>query len=76
MLNFDVDKLNHTGEDDNREIFIYTFEDAKEKSVLKLGINDGMVSHVKFLKKKDKVGTKIFYVKNAREIIMYDIVTQ
>lgn len=60
---------------DNRQINIYVFEEAKVKTVLELGVNDGMISHVKFLKKKDKVGTKIFYVKDTQEIIMFDIVT-
>ena len=35
-----------------------------------------MVSHIKFLKKKDQTSTKIFYVKDAQEIIMYDIVSK
>jgi hypothetical protein len=50
---------------DNREIYTFTFEDAKAKCVLALDKNEGMISHVKFLKKRDKVGTKIFYVKDT-----------
>ena len=50
---------------DNRELYIYSFDNAKATCVLKLGANDGMISHVKFLKKKDDSGTKVFYVKDT-----------
>ena len=61
---------------DNREIYTFTFDEAKAKCVLALGVNEGMISHVKFLKKKNTVGTKIFYVKDTSEIIMFDMVTE
>lgn len=58
---------------DNRDLFIYTFEANKFESVLSLGPNDGMISHVKFLKKVNKVGNRLFYVKDTSEIIMYNL---
>ena len=75
LNNFNLDLLNHTDEFD-RGLYIYNFGNAKEELILKLTEADGMVSHVKFLKKRDKVGTKIFYVKDAQEIIMYDMATK
>ena len=61
---------------DVRELYIYVFEEAKPKLIHTLGVNDGMVSHVKFLKKRDSVGTKIFYVKDTQEIICFDIASK
>ena len=58
---------------DNRDLFIFTFEANKFESVLSLGPNDGMISHVKFLKKTNKIGNRLCYVKDTSEIIMYNL---
>ena len=52
---------------DIRKINIYDFEVKAKFTPLDFSKRDGLISHVKFL------GEKIFYVKNTRDIVKYDI---
>eukprot|EP00352_Strombidinopsis_acuminata_P001319 CAMPEP_0176347896 /NCGR_PEP_ID=MMETSP0126-20121128/7437_1 /TAXON_ID=141414 ORGANISM="Strombidinopsis acuminatum, Strain SPMC142" /NCGR_SAMPLE_ID=MMETSP0126 /ASSEMBLY_ACC=CAM_ASM_000229 /LENGTH=234 /DNA_ID=CAMNT_0017696373 /DNA_START=97 /DNA_END=801 /DNA_ORIENTATION=- len=53
-----------------REIFMYTFTQGQRDSILQFGAGDPIVSHFHML------GNKIYYVKNTKDIIEYDISTK
>lgn len=57
---------------DTRELYIYSFERTKQILIHTFGQNDGMISHVKFLKKKNGTGKTIIYVKDTSEIKKID----
>jgi hypothetical protein len=55
---------------DIRKVYIYDFEIKAKFTPLEFGKRDGLISHIKFL------GESIFYVKNTKDIIRYDIKTK
>lgn len=56
---------------DEREVFMYNFERKEKTGVLNFTRRDGLVSHMKMLFGED--GNFIFYVRNTKDIIKYDI---
>ena len=55
---------------------MYNFERTKQILVHTFGRNDGMISHVKFVKKKEGSGKKIIYVKDTCEIMCINLEVQ
>jgi len=55
---------------------MYNFERTKQILIHTFGQNDGMISHVKFIKKKNGSGKKIIYVKDTSQIMCIDLEIQ
>mmetsp|Transcript_19631 Transcript_19631/g.30268 ORF Transcript_19631/g.30268 Transcript_19631/m.30268 type:complete len:104 (+) Transcript_19631:472-783(+) len=55
-------------DDDVRELNIFNFNESKVEMVHRFGKNDGMISHVRFLKtgNPQAPGDTIFYIKVSR----------
>ena len=61
---------------DNREIYIYNFIEQKNECVAVFKKNDGMISHVKFLKESGGGGKYVFFVKDTQFIVKLDLETK
>ena len=55
---------------DAREVYLYTFDSKLKSTVATFAKRDGIISHMKFL------GESLFYVKNTRDIVRYDMKTK
>jgi hypothetical protein len=53
---------------DEREVFIYDFEEKKKTKVMEFKRRDGLVSHMKM------IGNQVFFVRNTKEVMKHDIV--